>query len=149
MRALTVSSLLCLLLVGCGGASPSIKAANGPVLLGSKSFIVWGGIGFGVAHPSKLVVGGDPAVIITRIRWQGWGRPEASGVGEYDVPHFGHGGDYYRKPFRALLRASSIGRCRSGDPSAYMALRVKVALEPGQRPAWYQVNGSHGLCSYP
>ena len=51
---------------------------HGPVVLGAKTFTVWGGIGFGTAHPSKLVVGSDPSVIITRIRWHGWGRPTAT-----------------------------------------------------------------------
>lgn len=161
VRALAVISLSCLILVGCGsvgapsgtrGVRPKGRAAgqaNGPVLLGSKSFIVWGGIGFGTAHPSKLVVGGDPAVMITRIRWHGWGSPEASGVGDYAVPHSGRGGSYYRKPFRADLRASAIGRCHPNGRRAYMEFKVKVALEPGERPSWYQANGSHGLCSYP
>jgi hypothetical protein len=65
------------------------------------------------------------------------------------VPHIGHGGDYSRKPFRADLRVSGIGRCQSNGPRTYMALKVRVALQPGQRPSWYQANGSHGLCSYP
>ena len=77
--------------------------ANGPVVLGAKNFIVWGGIGVGIARPSKLVVGSDPSVIITRIRWHGWNRRSASGVGSCAVPRFGQGGDYYRKQFRADL----------------------------------------------
>jgi hypothetical protein len=118
-------------------------------VLGAKSFVVWGGIGFGTAHPSKLVVGSDPSVMITRIRWHGWGRRSASGVGRYAVPHFGHGGDYSRKRFRADLRVSGIGRCSRSGPRTYMALKVRVALQPGQRPSWYEADGSHGLCSYP
>ncbi|MGZ4217890.1 MAG: hypothetical protein ACXVH3_02895, partial [Solirubrobacteraceae bacterium] len=68
-----MASLVCLILAGCGcggggGASePSethpapqksrpAPAANGSVVLGSKNFIVWGGLGFGTAHPAKLVV---------------------------------------------------------------------------------------------
>jgi hypothetical protein len=54
-----------------------------------------------------------------------------------------------RRPFRAELRVSGIGRCQSNGPRTYMALKVRVALQPGQRPSWYQANGSHGLCSYP
>ena len=85
MRLVAVILLVCFILGGCGGASePSgthrvrpksrpAAAANGPVVLGAKSFIVWGGIGFGTAHPSKLVVGSDPSVVITGIRWHGWG----------------------------------------------------------------------------
>jgi hypothetical protein len=163
MRLVGVASLVCLILAGCGGGGASepsemhpapqksrpAPAANGPVVLGSKNFIVWGGLGFGTAHPAKLVVGSDPSVMITGIRWHGWGRQRASGVGHYAVPHFGHGGDYYRKPFRAELRVSGIGRCQSNGPRTYMALKVRVALEPGQRPSWYQANGSHGLCNYP
>jgi hypothetical protein len=161
MRLVAAIALLCLILAGCGdsgqpsakaGGSPKSSAGvavNGPVLLGAKSFIVWGGIGFGTAHPSKLVVGSDPSVVITGIRWRGWGNRNASGVGRYSAPQVGHGGDYYRKPFRADLRVSGIGRCRRNGPRTYMALKVRVALQPGQRPSWYQANGSHGLCSYP
>ena len=161
MRSVAGISLVCFILAGCGGASePSAThrgrpnthpatAANGPVVLGSKNFIVWGGVGFGTAHPTKLVVGSDPSVMITGIRWQGWGRRTASGVGRYHVPHFGHGGDYYRKRSRADLRVSGIGRCGPNGPRTYMALKVRVALEPGQRPSWYEADGSHGLCSYP
>jgi hypothetical protein len=161
MRCLAATSLVCFMLAGCGGASESsgshparpksrpAPATNGPVVLGAKSFIVWGGIGFGIAHPSKLVVGSDPAVMITRIRWHGWGRRSASGVGRYAVPHIGHGGDYYRKQFRADLRVSAIGRCSRNGPRTYVTLKVRVALQPGQRPSWYEADGSHGLCSYP
>ena len=42
---------------------------------------------------------------------------------------------------------ASAGRDRNG-PRTYMALKVRVALQPGQRPSSYQANGSHGLCSY-
>jgi hypothetical protein len=159
MRFIALISLVCLILAGCGGTrepsrahrsvSRPTAAANGPVLLGAKSFIVWGGIGFGTAHPSKLVVGGDPSVMITRIRWRGWGHWTASGVGLYAVPRIGSGGAYYDKPFRAQLRVSGIGRCQPNGPRAYMALKVRVALQPGQRPSWYQATGSHGLCRYP
>jgi hypothetical protein len=118
-------------------------------VLGSSNFIVWGGIGFGTAHPSKLVVGSDPSVMITRIHWRGWGRQSATAVGRYAVPHYGRGGSYYHKQFRADLRAAGIGRCSPNGPRTYMTLKVRVALEPGQRPSWYEADGSHGLCSYP
>ena len=157
----TAISLLCLILAGCGGVGHSTgthpvkarshpaAAASGPVVLGAKSFVVWGGIGFGTAHPTKLVVGGDPSVTITRIRWHDWGRQRASGVGRYAMVHYGRGGSYYRKLFRADLRVSGIGRCRPTGPRTYMALKVRVALQPDQRPSWYEADGSHGLCSYP
>jgi hypothetical protein len=153
--------MVCFILVGCGGGgglstthsvpakSSPAAVADGPVVLGSKNFVVWGGLGFGTAHPSKLAVGSDPSVLITGILWHGWGGQSASGVGRYKVPHFGHGGDYYRKGSRADLRVSGIGRCRPDGPRTYMTLKVRVALEPGQPPSWYEANGSHGLCSYP
>jgi hypothetical protein len=167
-----VISLVCFTLVGCAGArepsrthgdvapespastttsgpSSSATAANGPVVLGSKNFIIWGGVGFGTAHPSALVFGGDPSVLIARIHWHGWGGLRAWGVGSYAAPQLGRGGGYYRKRFRALLRVSGIGRCHPNGPRAYMSLKVKVALQPGQRPSWYEAAGSHGLCSYP
>ena len=161
MRFVVAVSLVCLILAGCGGATgPSgthrarptsrpATAANGPVVLGAKSFVVWGGIGFGTAHPTKLVVGGDPSVMITRIHWHGWGRQRAAGVGRYAVVQYGRGGGYYRKQFRADLRVSGIGRCNPTGPRTYMALKVRVALQPNQRPSWYEADGAHGLCSYP
>jgi hypothetical protein len=161
MRLAAAIVLLCVTVAGCGAASERsatrsappksgpAPAADGPVVLGSKNFVVWGGLGFGTPHPSKLAVGSDPSVLITGIRWHGWGGPSASGVGRYKVPHFGRGGDYYRKGSRADLRVSGIGRCQRNGPRTYMALKVRVALQPGQRPSWYQANGSHGLCSYP
>jgi hypothetical protein len=166
VRFAAVIPLLGLLLAGCGGTSepsgthpaPSSKnrpataassPAKGPVLLGSKNFVTWGGAGFGTPHPSRVAVGSDPSVLITHIRWHGWGHQKARGVGRYSAPHFGHGGSYYRKQLRAELRLSGIGRCKPNGPRTYMALKVKVALQPGQRPSWYEVDGSHGLCSYP
>ncbi len=161
MRLLVVTSLVCLLLAGCGGSShpsethdaapkrPPASSAKGPVVLGAKDFVAWGGLGFGTPHPSRLAVGSDPSVLIAGIRWQGWGREKASGVGRYVAPHFGHGGAYHRKRLRATLRVHGIGRCRPNGPRTYMAMKVKVALQPGQRPGWYEVDGSHGLCSYP
>jgi hypothetical protein len=53
----------------------------------------------------------------TGIRWRGWRRQPASGLGRYHVPDFGHGGDNYRKRFRADLRVSSIGRCGPNEPA--------------------------------
>jgi len=163
MRFVPLIPLVCLLLAGCGSAGkptgthpappkttrPSSTGANGPVLLGSKNFVTWGGAGFGTPHPSRVAVGSDPSVLITHIRWHGWGHQKAGGVGRYFAPHFGHGGSYYRKQLRADLRLSGIGRCKPNGPRTYMALKVKVALQPGQRPSWYEVDGSHGLCSYP
>jgi hypothetical protein len=161
MRLVAVISLACLILAGCGGATepkatrhapPNSRPptpAKGPVVLGSKNFVVWGGMGFGTAHPSRLVVGGDPSVIITGIRWRDWGRVSTSGVGSYSAPHYGQGGTYYAKRLRADLRVSGIGRCSRNGPRTYMALKVRVALQPDQRPGWYDAQGSHGLCSYP
>jgi hypothetical protein len=161
MRFLAGVSLACFMLAGCGGGakessatrqarptSGPASAAHGPVVLGAKSFVVWGGIGFGTAHPTTLVVGSDPSVKITRIRWHGWGGPRASGVGRYAMPQYRHGGSY-GKQVRADLRVSGIGRCQANGPRTYMALKVRVALQPGQRPSWYEAQGSHGLCSYP
>lgn len=155
-----VMALAGLVLAGCGGANGAsathhdrpqrrvASAAPGPVLLGAKSFITWGASGFGSAHPTDLVVGSDPSVQITDIRWHDWGRWRTSGVGWYKVP-MGLGGDYYYQRTRAELQASGIGRCQPDAPRTYMALKVRMKLQPDQRPDWYDVNGSHALCSYP
>ncbi|HKN93089.1 MAG TPA: hypothetical protein VJU60_02060, partial [Thermoleophilaceae bacterium] len=71
MRFLAVISLMCFVLAGCGGGhqarpkSIPAKAANGPVVLGAKDFVAWGGLGFGTPHPSRLAVGSDPSVLIS------------------------------------------------------------------------------------
>ena len=155
-----VMSLAGLILAGCGGARdasathrerPQRRVASGPsgpVVLGAKDFITWGASGFGAAHPTDLVVGSDPSVQITHIRWHDWGRWRTSGVGWYKVPT-GLGGDYYQKPARAELQAFGIGRCQPDAPRTYMALKVRMKLQPDQRPGWYDINGSHALCSYP
>jgi hypothetical protein len=157
---LVVMALAGLILSGCGGAGgagaahrerPQVRVASasrGPVVLGSKDFITWGASGFGTAHPTDLVVGSDPSVQITNIRWHGWGRWRTSGVGWYKVPT-GLGGDYYYHRTRADLLAFGIGRCQPGAPRTYMALKVRMKLQPDQRPGWYDVSGSHALCSYP
>src|SRR5262249_62060242 len=110
MRFLAGVSLVCFMLAGCGGSAkePSAthqarsetrpaSAARGPVVLGAKTFVVWGGIGFGTAHPTTLVVGSDPSVKITRIRWHGWGGPNGSGVGRLAVPAYPPGRAHRRE----------------------------------------------------
>jgi hypothetical protein len=158
MRRLSLILLACVAAAGCGNArhpgaakrqTAATDAARGAVVLGAKDFVSWHGRGFGTPHPSKLLVGGDPSVLITQIRWRGWGGPTASAVGRYAAPDYKHGGYYHRKRLRAVLRAARIGRCSRNGPRSYMSLKVHVALQPGQRPQWYELAGSHGLCSYP
>jgi hypothetical protein len=119
------------------------------VLLGAKAFIQWGGLGFGVAHPRKIVLGGDPSLMITEIRWHGWGRTTAWGVGRNPAYHYGHGGNYYSRQGRAEVRVYGIGHCRRNGPRVYMGMTIRVPLKPGAAPTRYVVGGSHGLCSFP
>ena len=161
MRLLAVILLACFLMAGCGGTSepsathparpksPPAAPAKGPVVLGSKNFVTWGGSGFGMPHPDQArrrqrPVRPDHAHPLARL-----GPATGMGVGRYVAPRIGHGGSYYRKTLRVDLRLSGIGRCRPNGPRTYMALKVRVPLQPGQRPSWYEVDGSHGLCSYP
>ena len=86
--------LTCLIaLAGCGGrekpkptatptpnTAPQTSPAPRGVVLGEHGFVS-GRMGWGSARPVQLDVGGDPALVIHRIRWRGWGRSQASGVG--------------------------------------------------------------------
>src|SRR4051794_9906841 len=125
MRRLTIL-LLCL--AGCGGGhhaspAPAKTAAPGAraVVLGRYGFVT-GAVGWGDAHPVQLNVGGDPALVIHKIRWRGWGSPRARGVGLASAFN-GHGGSSYPRQVRVELRAYELGRC--GSSRAYRNLRLR------------------------
>jgi hypothetical protein len=162
MRAQIVVFALLLTAAGCGGGHPgpagtaapkasvtASPAASPPargVALGEYGFLD-GRVGWGEAHPDRIDVGGDPALIITRIRWRGWGRPHAHGVGR--GPAFNYlGGSAYRQPVRVELRADELGRCAASGPRAYRNLRLRMPRRPGAPMGqWFVLGGgAHGLC---
>src|SRR3954447_1755242 len=139
MRAqILVVLALVLTAAGCGGghrkaaatAAPTPAATASPprqVALGQYGFLD-GRVGWGEAHPDRIDVGGDPALVITRIRWHGWGSPHARGVGR--GPAFNYlGGSAYRRPVRVELQAYELGRCAASR--AYRSLRLRMPTRPG------------------
>jgi hypothetical protein len=167
MRAqIAVALALALTAAGCGGghpkpagtatprpsgtaaatASPDASASPRGVALGQYGFLD-GRVGWGDAHPDRLDVGGDPALVITRIRWYSWGSPHARGVGR--GPAFNYlGGSAYRQPVRVELRADELGRCAPSGPRAYRNLRLRMPRRPGAPMGqWFVLGGGeHGLC---
>src|SRR4051794_40116864 len=96
-----------------GTATPDASSRARPATLGQDGFLP-GRVGWGDAHPDRLDVGGDPALVITRIRWHGWGSPHARAVGR--GPAFNLlGGSAYRRQVRVELHADGLGRCAAAD----------------------------------
>ena len=151
MRPATVL-LLCLAVAGCGGGAtapaPAKTAAPGAgaVVLGQFGF-VRGAVGWGDAHPVQLNIGGDPALVIHKIRWRGWGSPHARGVGRASAFN-GHGGSSYLRQVRVELRAYELGRC--GRSRAYRNLRLRMPKKPGAPMGqWFVLGGgATGLCRH-
>ena len=143
-------ALLCLgALAGCGGgggrkAPAPAKTAPPDVVLGQFGFVT-GAVGWGDAHPVQLNVGGDPALVIHKIRWRGWGSPHARGVGRASAFN-GHGGSSYLEQVRVELRAYELGRC--GKARAYRNLRLRMPKRPGAPMGqWFILGGgATGLC---
>jgi hypothetical protein len=163
MRVQTVVVLLCLTaLAGCGGgghdrrpspaatrassAQGDARPAKGAVVLGEYGFVT-GGVGWGDARPEQLNVGGDPALVIHKIRWRGWGTPHARGLGRASA-FTGHGGSSYLHQVRVELRAYDLGRCEASGPRAYMNLRLRMPSRPGAPMGqWFVLGGGkNGLC---
>jgi hypothetical protein len=126
-------------------AATSAGAAANPVL-GGKSFAAPYGKGFGTAEPSEIFNGGDPSGSVTKITWTGWGNPSAIGYGLNPIfkPH----GGYYRKPARAELRATDLGKC--GNQAAYTKLEVRIPKKPGGKLGkWFSWSGAKTICKPP
>src|SRR5262249_9335715 len=143
--------LLCLaVLAGCGGAAkPAVPARPQQprqVVLGQSGFVT-GAPGWGDAHPRSITVGGDPALVVNDIRWDGWGSPHARGVGRAAAFNY-LGGSTYRKQVRVELRAYQLGRCDASGPRAYRDLRLRMPRRPGAPMGqWFELGGgARGLC---
>jgi hypothetical protein len=150
MRVATVLLLMGLAVAGCGGGGhetpPPKQTARPGVVLGQYGFVT-GAVGWGDAHPVQLNVGGDPALVIHKIRWRGWGSPHARGVGRASAFN-GHGGSSYQRQVRVELRAYELGRC--GSTRAYRNLRLRMPKKPGAPMGqWFVLGGgATGLCRH-
>jgi hypothetical protein len=158
MRAWILSALLCLAtLAGCGGdarpkpnptrpatTTPDATSAPQGVVLGEHGFVN-GRRGWGSPHPVQIDVGGDPALVIQKIRWRGWGSRHAQGVGI--APAFNLDGGSWDKRVRVELQAYELGRCEKSGPRAYRNLRLRMPPRPGAPMGqWFVLGGAHGLC---
>jgi hypothetical protein len=91
--------------------------ASGAVL-GSTKFSPYPGSGWGSAAPTHIWNGGDCLGTVVNIRWEHWGSPTASGVGQTCSRPVG--------PYiRIELRATDLGRCSPSGPVAYLKLYVR------------------------
>ena len=162
MRTRIVLALLCMTaLAGCGGGgrqkpNPTRTATPTPhatpvargVVLGEHGFVN-GRAGWGSAHPVQIDVGGDPALVIHKIRWRGWGSRHARGIGSASAFNL-HGGSWYPRPVRVELRAYELGRCEKSGPRAYRNLRLRMPPRPGAPMGqWFVLGGgANGLCRH-
>jgi hypothetical protein len=136
--------VLAICALGATLAASSLAAAN-PVL-GAKAFAAPYGKGFGAAEPAEIFNGGDPSGSVRDIKWSGWGNPSAIGYGLNPIfkPH----GGYYRKPARAELRATDLGKC--GSQAAYTRLEIRVPKHPGGKLGkWMLWAGAKTICKAP
>ena len=147
--------VLCLAgLAGCGGGhkAPAPAKTAPPhtgspaVVLGQYGF-VRGAVGWGDARPVQINVGGDPALVIHKIHWRGWGSPHAQGVGRASAFNL-HGGSSYPRQVRVELRAYELGRCGKSGPRVYRNLRLRMPKKPGAPMGqWFILGGgADGLC---
>jgi hypothetical protein len=93
------------------------------------------GRGFGHAKPRTIYNGGDPAGLVTSIRWKHWGSAAAIGYGKGSI--FKPSGGYYPQLVTVELRASSRGRCPGSPLPAYKHLDVRYPSRPGGKLGRY------------
>ena len=147
--------LLCLAgLAGCGGGDKApAPAKTAPPRTGGKAVVlgeygfVRGAVGWGDPRPVQINVGGDPALVIHKIHWRGWGSPHARGVGRASAFNL-HGGSSYPRQVRVELRAYELGHC--GTARAYRNLRLRMPKKPGAPMGqWFVLGGgATGLCRH-
>jgi hypothetical protein len=128
-----------------GGGTASASAAARAVVLGSKSWALPDGYGFGTAHPRAIFNGGDPSGLVTHLVWRGWGTGVATASGRNAI--FKPGGGYYGKLVTIELRAYDLGRCTAGGPPAYRKLAAREPSRPGGPPGkWFAWAGARTIC---
>jgi hypothetical protein len=123
-------------------------ARFGGIVLGSKSYFAPRARGWGTVKPRTIFNGGDPAGLVSDIRWQRWGQKSAFGWGKTSI--FKPNGGYYPRLVRAELRATDIGRCFGRGPLAYMRLYARVPARPGgPLGKWFPWTGTGNICKAP
>jgi hypothetical protein len=140
------------LLVPVAAAAEETPAGETPTpaepvpVLGSKSFALPYGAGFGHPEPEVIFNGGDPSGEVSKIHWRNWGDPSAIGTGQ--TPIFKPGGGYFRKRARVELRATKLGEC--GAKVAYTRLEIRAPKRPGGKLGkWMLWSGEKTICEAP
>lgn len=124
------------------------QGRSGGIVLGSKSYYAPQARGWGSVKPRVIYNGGDPAGLVSRINWYGWGGPSAIGWGLTSI--FKQNGGYYGKLVRAELRATDIGRCSARGPLAYRRLYAREPSRPGgPLGKWFRWSGTGNVCRAP
>jgi len=130
-------------------AAPGARAGRQLPTLGSHSYPGAGFPGrfpgFGTVAPRLISANGDANSRVSRIRWTGWGRPEARGFGSsYE---FAPQGGYLPGLFPVQLRASHLGRCRRNGPLVYRHLQRRDRIDAGTAwspwTAWPDISYPH------
>jgi len=143
LRLTAVAVALAALAATSGLASPRPVSAARAVVLGSKSYPLPSGHGFGTAQPGTIFNGGDPSGLVTHIHWSSWGGSVATGKGLNAI--FKPQGGYYGQLVTIQLRAYDVGRCTPLGPLAYRRLSVRVPSRPGGPPGpWVGWGGGRG-----
>lgn len=142
--------LFCLLLSGlvAFSISPPDAAAKRAPVLGIKGHFGPYGWGWGKVRPKRIFNGGAPSGLARQIRWRGWGRKVAKGVGR--ASQYKPGGGYYARSVKVRLRAKRIGRCFRGGPRAYTVLVAQMQVRPGGKfGRWFLWAGDRTICTRP
>lgn len=150
MRALSTLSIAATLALACSASGGCLEASGAAapvpnVVLGSASFALPSGEGWGTVRPAKIFNGGDPSGLVSNIHWASWGGGTANGHGLNAI--FKPGGGYYGDLVRIDLRASRLGRCTASGPRAYTELSVRVPSRPGgPLGPWTSWSAGKGIC---
>jgi hypothetical protein len=135
-----------LFLTGLGSGWAGGQTINRVPVLGSHNAVPDGGTGWGSYRPHLIFNGGDPSGRAFDISWSRWGSPTVYGRGLNYI--FKPKGGYYPKPVRIELRATDLGRCAPGGPSAYTHLEARVPVRPGgPLGSWFPWGSWPNICT--
>jgi len=124
------------------------RTSSSAIVLGSKSYRVPDGQGWGTIKPRMIYNGGDPNGWVGGIHWQRWGQKSAMGWGSTWI--FKPTGGYYTTGVRAELRATDIGRCSARGPLAYRRLYAREPSRPGGPIGrWFPWSTTGNICQAP
>ena len=135
-----------LLIAVCVCAGVGIAAAaQGRVELGLNHWAGTNSRGWGTDRPRFLYNGGHAAGSMNHIRWSGWERLTAHGVGLH--PTYKPTGGYYLPGLKIQLRATDRGHCYRGGPRVSKKLYARWAARPGGPLGnWSSWSGRSTLC---